>query len=227
MPWVQAPGEGEAMAAALSAAGLVDGVQSRDADALLFGAPTVYKRLHLLVRCVEVPVLHLAQQRMQHACVTIRQATQSRARLCDLLQLQADQPRDSELAKCELAPIARAMGLNQGGALALRAAAVVAGGDYNVAGAEGVGHTLAVRAVTALLAGQKVRRGHDGAVILTLLCTVLSTAVLPHSCIPFACLDRMTRAQSSSSCQPWTQALMSTCWRWTSARGARSAVSDF
>ncbi|KAL6753192.1 hypothetical protein V8C86DRAFT_3140226 [Haematococcus lacustris] len=49
LPVVQAPGEAEAMCAALNAAGLVDAVQTKDVDALLFGATTVYRSLHLQV----------------------------------------------------------------------------------------------------------------------------------------------------------------------------------
>lgn len=49
MPVVQAVGEGEAMCAALAEAGLVDACHTRDVDALLFGAPCVYKSLHLQV----------------------------------------------------------------------------------------------------------------------------------------------------------------------------------
>ncbi|GFH25169.1 uncharacterized protein HaLaN_23093, partial [Haematococcus lacustris] len=49
LPVVQAPGEAEAMCAALNAAGLVDAVQTKDVDALLFGATTVYRNLHLQV----------------------------------------------------------------------------------------------------------------------------------------------------------------------------------
>ena len=48
---IQAPGEAEAMCAALELAGLVDGCVSKDGDTLLFGAQTVYKELHLQTRC--------------------------------------------------------------------------------------------------------------------------------------------------------------------------------
>ncbi|KAL0048711.1 hypothetical protein WJX82_009391 [Trebouxia sp. C0006] len=47
LPVVQAPGEGEAMCAALNAAGLVDACATFDGDVLLFGAHTVYHTLKL------------------------------------------------------------------------------------------------------------------------------------------------------------------------------------
>ena len=50
LPFIQAPGEAEATAAALNLAGNVDAVASRDGDALLFGAQTVLKEAKLLVR---------------------------------------------------------------------------------------------------------------------------------------------------------------------------------
>ena len=50
LPVLRAPGEAEATAAALSRAGNVDAVASRDGDALLFGAQTVLKEAKLHVR---------------------------------------------------------------------------------------------------------------------------------------------------------------------------------
>ncbi len=47
VPVVQAAGEAEATCAVLNATGLVDAVQSKDGDSLLFGASTVYKTLRL------------------------------------------------------------------------------------------------------------------------------------------------------------------------------------
>ncbi|DBB04272.1 TPA: hypothetical protein ACH3X1_012770 [Trebouxia sp. C0004] len=47
LPVVQAPGEGEAMCAALNAAGVVDACATFDGDVLLFGAHTVYHTLKL------------------------------------------------------------------------------------------------------------------------------------------------------------------------------------
>jgi hypothetical protein len=44
---LEAPGEAEALAAALNAAGAVDAVLSSDGDALTFGARTLYRQLHL------------------------------------------------------------------------------------------------------------------------------------------------------------------------------------
>lgn len=46
---VQAPGEGEALCAALNQQGLVDGCATLDGDVLLFGAQTVYHTFKLQV----------------------------------------------------------------------------------------------------------------------------------------------------------------------------------
>ncbi len=45
----RAAGEAEALAAALDAGGLCDGVATTDCDALLWGARTLYRTLHLNV----------------------------------------------------------------------------------------------------------------------------------------------------------------------------------
>jgi 5'-3' exonuclease len=49
LPVVVAPGEAEAMCAALNRRGHVDGVATSDVDALLFGAEVVYRTLKLQV----------------------------------------------------------------------------------------------------------------------------------------------------------------------------------
>lgn len=48
---VQAPGEGEAMCAALNEAGLVHACATFDGDVLLFGAQTIFHTLKLQVKC--------------------------------------------------------------------------------------------------------------------------------------------------------------------------------
>jgi flap endonuclease-1 len=45
LPWVTAPSEGEAQAAAMMAAGVVDAAVSQDFDTLLFGAPRLLRNL--------------------------------------------------------------------------------------------------------------------------------------------------------------------------------------
>ena len=55
LPVVKAPGEAEAVCAALDAAGLVQGVATKDSDALVMGAHTVYHTVELHVRCTTAP----------------------------------------------------------------------------------------------------------------------------------------------------------------------------
>lgn len=50
LPTMTAPGEAEAAAAALNAAGHVDAVGTPDGDALLFGATHIFHTLKLMVR---------------------------------------------------------------------------------------------------------------------------------------------------------------------------------
>lgn len=50
VPCVQAVGEAEAMCAALNVCGWAHAVHTADVDALLFGALTVYRQMHLQVR---------------------------------------------------------------------------------------------------------------------------------------------------------------------------------
>lgn len=49
VPCVQAVGEAEAMCAALNLCGWVHAAHTADVDALLFGALTVYRQMHLQV----------------------------------------------------------------------------------------------------------------------------------------------------------------------------------
>jgi 5'-3' exonuclease len=49
VPCVQAVGEAEAMCAALNVCGWAHAVHTADVDALLFGALTVYRQMHLQV----------------------------------------------------------------------------------------------------------------------------------------------------------------------------------
>ncbi len=52
LPYVEAPGEAEAMCAALNAEGLAAAAVTSDVDALLFGAKTVYRECRLMVGCL-------------------------------------------------------------------------------------------------------------------------------------------------------------------------------
>jgi flap endonuclease-1 len=47
VPWIDAPGEGEAQAAAMTRQGAVDATASQDYDSVLFGAPVLYRNLSI------------------------------------------------------------------------------------------------------------------------------------------------------------------------------------
>lgn len=69
VPVVQAPGEGEAMCAALNQQGLVDGCATLDGDVLLFGARTVYHTFKLQVgRQVQMYLIPHTGQQLEHTC---------------------------------------------------------------------------------------------------------------------------------------------------------------
>jgi len=61
VPVVQAPGEAEAMCAALSSEGLVDAAHSKDADTMVFGAEVSYKLMKLLSGSPEKCQLHVVR----------------------------------------------------------------------------------------------------------------------------------------------------------------------
>lgn len=54
--------------------------------------------------------------------------------------------------------VRRVLGISRGGDAALTAVAQLAGGDYDMGGADNVGDTLALAAVRQLLAGCEVRQ---------------------------------------------------------------------
>jgi hypothetical protein len=68
-----------------------------------------------------------------------------------LLLLQTDDPRRSVLSVCSRSDVQRVLGIRRGGDAALVAVAQLAGGDYDVGGADNVGETLALGAVRCLL----------------------------------------------------------------------------
>ena len=70
VPVVQAPGEGEALCAALNQQGLVHGCATLDGDVLLFGAHTVY---HTLKLQVGLAVLTLKLQLMLFTAISSRE----------------------------------------------------------------------------------------------------------------------------------------------------------
>lgn len=73
--------------------------------------------------------------------------------------VQTDDPRRSELKRCCMYDVRRVLGISRGGDAALMAVAHLAGGDYDLGGADNVGETLALGAVRQLLAGCEVRAG--------------------------------------------------------------------
>ncbi len=122
LPVVRAPGEAEATCAALDRLGCVDGCATADGDALLFGATRVYKKLNL---SADFPT----QSRLE--------ATDA-LRAADALGLAPNPHRpDLDARRLETGP-------------ALVALALLAGGDYDVDGANRVGATLAARVVRRL-----------------------------------------------------------------------------
>jgi hypothetical protein len=52
--------------------------------------------------------------------------------------MQTDAPKNAEMIVCRLEDIRRQLRLQRGGTKALRVASVLAGGDYNIEGAERV-----------------------------------------------------------------------------------------
>lgn len=107
------------MCAALNVCGWAHAVHTADVDALLFGALTVYRQLHL----------------------------------------QTDDPRKSNLTRCCMYDVRRVLGISSGGDAALMAVAHLAGGDYDLGGADNVGEVLALGAVRQLLADCDVSAG--------------------------------------------------------------------
>jgi hypothetical protein len=69
---------------------------------------------------------------------------------------QTRDPRASKLVRCCMYDVRRVLGINSGGDAALMAVAHLAGGDYDMGGAENVGEALALGAVRQLLAGSEV-----------------------------------------------------------------------
>lgn len=69
------------------------------------------------------------------------------------LSLSTGAPKATRMARVRQSAVRRVLGLRRGGTRALIAVAQLAGGDYDVAGAERVGDALAVGAVRQLLKG--------------------------------------------------------------------------
>ncbi|PSC67428.1 phosphatidate cytidylyltransferase [Micractinium conductrix] len=121
LPVFYAPGEAEAVCAALDRAGAVAGCASADGDCLLYGTETVLSAL----------------------------------------KLSTTQPRECELKRVRMASIRRRLGLTAGGERALCVLAALAGTDYSLDGAQGVGSVGGLAVARHLLQGDT----HDGAVI--------------------------------------------------------------
>jgi hypothetical protein len=69
---------------------------------------------------------------------------------------QIDNPQKTELTRCCIADVRRVLGISRGGDAALMAVAHLAGGDYDMGGADNVGEALALQAVRQLLSGCEV-----------------------------------------------------------------------
>lgn len=70
--------------------------------------------------------------------------------------MQTDDCRKSQLSNCDITDVRKMLGITEGGQRALIAIAQLAGGDYDITGAQRVGETLAVNAVRCLLKGCEV-----------------------------------------------------------------------
>ncbi|KIZ05294.1 putative Flap endonuclease GEN [Monoraphidium neglectum] len=97
------------------------------------------------------------------------------------LSLSTANPRQTQMARCRRAAVQRVLRLQQGGTQALIAVAQLAGGDYDVAGADRVGDVLAVAAVRCLLKDRQ-----SDADVLELLQQALARGADPH-------LDSLTK----------------------------------
>jgi hypothetical protein len=64
--------------------------------------------------------------------------------------------------------VRRVLGISRGGDAALMAVAHLAGGDYDMGGADNVGEALALGAVRQLLAGCQVCRGGGGSACINM-----------------------------------------------------------
>lgn len=74
LPAVQAPGEAEAMCAALQMAGLVQGCATKDSDTLALGASRVYHTINLAVsRCAACACTHVLCTNGHSSCRVVGQ----------------------------------------------------------------------------------------------------------------------------------------------------------
>lgn len=71
------------------------------------------------------------------------------------MSLVAMQQYDTKLSMCRMSDVQKMLGIHSGGQSALMAAAQLIGGDYNVGGADKVGHLGALKAVKHLLADKE------------------------------------------------------------------------
>ncbi len=94
------------------------------------------------------------------------------------LHCQTDDPKKTMMTRCTAEGVQRMLGISEGGQRALVAAAQLAGGDYDVQGAERVGEVLAVHAVRTLLKGAQVRRLLQGA-YLSMTCSSTMCSSVP------------------------------------------------
>eukprot|EP00798_Chlamydomonas_sp_ICE-L_P018299 gene18299-24759_t len=192
--------EAEATCAAMSAQGLVGSCQTKDADALLFGAEVVYKRLHLQIAAPRAAELKRCDMARLRECFGISEGG-NRA-LIATAQLAGGGYEVDEAAITMLTGLRKwaaatllnppkseklnpdqyaGSDCNVDGAKKLRLQ--LAGGDYNVDGAKKVGSNIAFRAVRTLLAdfdddttileqlAEAIQQGPDLAMLALTNCT--------------------------------------------------------
>eukprot|EP00201_Polytomella_parva_P004210 CAMPEP_0175085242 /NCGR_PEP_ID=MMETSP0052_2-20121109/28544_1 /TAXON_ID=51329 ORGANISM="Polytomella parva, Strain SAG 63-3" /NCGR_SAMPLE_ID=MMETSP0052_2 /ASSEMBLY_ACC=CAM_ASM_000194 /LENGTH=1496 /DNA_ID=CAMNT_0016357211 /DNA_START=31 /DNA_END=4522 /DNA_ORIENTATION=+ len=151
LPWVQAPGEAEAMAAALAVLGGVDIVLTADSDAALFGAP-------FIIRSMKLNFSHASDCSL--TLVNVTAAVQHLFFGRDVSSKTNNQGRDPDvcISKEHIINNNRTIFTSHTppiGSEALIALSLFTGGDFDSSGLKGVGSKGSACAIAALLAGQE------------------------------------------------------------------------
>lgn len=112
---------------------------------------------------------------------------------------QTAAPRESELERAELAAVRSLLGLARGGAAACTALALLAGGDYDLGGADAVGRVGALRVVRHLLVGRE-----DDVVVLARLRALVAAGADPSVMDLVKCTGVLSPPLSLGGCARFT-----------------------